>query len=250
MSTNVSYGYRKKNYKKPYKKFYRKSIKQGTYSNSLRKGKYQMVKRLPTISPDSIVVCMKYSDYFNFASGGAAAHVTTPFRMNGAYDPVVAVGGGTCSGWNEWSAIYGRYRVLASKIKVWGYNTCATPLIFSIFSRNSTDTALASAVEIQQKSMEYGKDVRATRVIPHTGNGMAHPEFRLKMYKTIKGVEGSKDYDDEAYTAAMSTTPVNQTYWDVNVVAMDGVAVSITCNALVQIYYYVKLYQRNIGYTD
>lgn len=204
---------------------------------------------IKTIMPPVLTTKMRYMDYFNMATGGASAYYTVPFRMNGAYDPVFAAGGGSCTGWNQIAAIYGKYRVLASKIEVWAYNTCTSPVIVSIFARSSTGSVPTSAVEVQQKSFEYNNDVRAKQLIPY-GSGTSYPRCYLSMYKSIKRLENNRSNMDEDYSAATSTTPVLQTFWDVNLCTLDGASINSTANYTIRITYYVRFTDVTVSYTD
>lgn len=204
---------------------------------------------LRTIVPNSLVTKVRYMDYFLMATGGVSAYQTIAFRMNGAYDPVASVGGGTCTGWNQLASIYGKYRVLGAKIEIWAYNTCQSPVIVSIFARSSTGSVPSSSTEIQQKSFEYNSDVKAKQMVPFTtGNGI--PRCYLSMYKSIRRLEGNRINLDEDYSSATTTTPTVQTYFDVNLCSLDGTSVSSTSNYTIRITYYTRFYEPVVSYTD
>lgn len=206
-------------------------------------------RRLSTIMPSVLNTKLKYMDYFNLATGGAAAFQTTSFRANGAYDPVAGVGGGSCSGFSQLAAIYGKYKVIGSRIRIMAYNTCASPIIISIFARGSSGSAPGSPTEVQQKSFEFGRDVRAKTLVPY-GSGTGYPRCSLSFYRTTKSIEGNQSVTDEDYSATTGTNPLKGTYWDVNLCSLDGAAFNTTANAVIQITYYIRFSELIVNYTD
>lgn len=107
---------------------------------------------------------------------------------------------------------------------------------------------MSSATEILNKSLEYGKMIRSTKVIPYVnGNGL--PKFYCSMYTTQKILEGPRAMVDNDFAAVTNTYPTYQNYWDLGIVSLDGVAVSITANVLVRITYYVKFDDIQVPYT-
>lgn len=190
---------------------------------------------------------MRYQEFFNFASGGITDYALNSYRINGPYDPNVAIGGGSCTGWDELAAIYGKYRCLGAKLTATCYNTCATPLVICVRARDSTDSAFSSGTQVVNGSYEYGANIRAIRLVPYTGAGMAHPRGTVSLYASVRRLEGLRSNIDEDYTAATNGTPVTQCAFDVCMAAWNGTTVSLTSNVMVNVVYYVRFYDRNLA---
>lgn len=209
----------------------------------------RVTRPIRTIMPNVLTTKLKFMDYYNMATGGAAAFISKPFRANGAYDPDASVGGGTPTGFNQLAAIYAKYRVLGSKITIWAYNTCASPIIVSVFGRSSTGSAPTSPTEVQQKSFEFGHNIRAKQLVPY-GSGTGYPSCRLTLYRSTRALEGTRVDGEEGYSAPTSSNPALQTYWDVNLCSLDGAAFSSTANYTISITYYVRFSEMSVAYTD
>lgn len=68
--------------------------------------------------PDRFRTRLEFSESIVLSSFGTAITQFYGIRMNGAYDPVLALGGGQPTYWDYFSGMYGRYNVLGSKISV------------------------------------------------------------------------------------------------------------------------------------
>jgi len=66
--------------------------------------------------PPKLINTMRYSETWNCTTAGGTQAYS--WRMNDIYDAFVGAGGAACHGIDEIQAIYQRYRVQASRIKV------------------------------------------------------------------------------------------------------------------------------------
>lgn len=191
-----------------------------------------------------------YYDFFTLSTGGAASFVVTSFRANSCRDPVAAAGGGSPSGFTQLGYLYQHIRVNAVSVKVWGYNTCTSPITIGIIWRSSHGSAVASGVEAQQILMEMPALVGAvTTLIPYV-NGNSIPEYSLRCRSTIAAIEGGGRTLDADYSSSFGAEPTTQCYADLVLCSSDGAAVSSTANAHVQITYDVVVSEPNQTYTD
>lgn len=209
----------------------------------------RVARRPPTIAPRAFYTKLKFMDYYTLSTGGVSASITRTFRHNGVYDPDYTGAGGACTGYNELVAIYGRYMVVGSRIRVWAYNTCSSPVLISIIARGSTDPSMSSAAEVQQKSFERPDIARVKRLVPY-GSGTSYPQCLLSMYKSMRSLEGRRYAGDDNYWATTGTVPDTETFWDVSLCSLDGAAVSSTSNCTVEITYYVRFDNMDIATTD
>ena len=198
--------------------------------------------RPPVVVTPTITSRLFFGDYQSLQTGSGPSYVVHTYRHNNPRDPYETGVGGTCTGWNELTGIWKTYHVYASKIEVWGYNTCASPLLIVIGARNSQGLPLTSGTEVQQAKLERPDLYRGKEVVPYvTGNGI--PSFRLSMYKTTSRLEGKRTLDDD-YSAPTTGNPTKGTFWDVYMSCMDGTTSSVTCNYQVRITYWVRFSNR------
>lgn len=208
------------------------------------------VPRAPLIVSKSYTNKLKYMDYFNFATGGVAAHVNYQFRHNSCRDPVYGVGGGSCTGFAELAALYRSYRVIGSRIRIWSYNTCNSPVIIGVIAQSSDYTMPGTASTFQQTLFERPDICRSRTLTPYTGTGMAHPRCAFSYYKSLRSLEGRKIVLDDDYTATSTSEPSVETLWNVCLVALDGAATSCTANVRVEITYYIKWLSTDVPTAD
>lgn len=215
-----------------------------------RRRTFRASRRNSIVVPKSFSNKMKYMDYFSFGSGGAASFQQRIFRLNSCRDPVEDLGGGSCTGFAELTALWKRYQVMGSRIRIWTYNTCASPIIIGVLAASSDYIVPGSGSLIQQTLFERPDICRSRTLTPYTGTGMAHPHASFSYYRTVKSLEGRLYTEDQDYVSTSTTEPNNQLYWYVYACALDGTSVSITANVRIEITYYVRWLQTDIPTTD
>lgn len=215
-----------------------------------RRRVYRCSSRPSMIVPSVFVNKLKFFDFYNLASGGASAFAVRTFRLNNPRDPDFTGVGGSPTGFNELTALYGRYQVLASSIRVWFYNTCISPLIVAVACRSSVDVAPAISPEVQQYLMERPDHVKRRTLIPYNGIGMAHPSATVTYYRTVKSIEGRSYADDVDFTGVDTGNPTRECYWDVYICSLDGAAVNVTANARIEVTYVIKWTGKDVSTTD
>lgn len=204
---------------------------------------------MPHIMPSVLSTKLTFMDYYTFNSGAGAAFLTHAFRLNSPYDPDAAAGGGTPTGFNQLAAVYGKYRVMGAKISIWGYSTCNSASMLSIFARGTAGAAPTSSTEVQQKTFEYGRNVRRKDVAPYVAGDGIRP-YQISYYRSVRSLEGIRAATDDDYSSVCTSTPVSQCYFDVNICAMDGATANISGNLRIQIKYYIKFSQMTVAITD
>lgn len=68
--------------------------------------------------PDRFRTRLEFSESIVLSSFGTSITQFYGIRMNGAYDPVLAIGGGQPTYWDYFASLYRKYNVLGSKITV------------------------------------------------------------------------------------------------------------------------------------
>lgn len=190
-----------------------------------------LVVRGPAIIPDKMLTKLKYTQRQLISGTGFQSQV---FRGNSLFDPDFTGTGGQPTGFDQWSAFYGRYKVNASSILVRGINNSTTQnvqvAIVPIYG-----TVLASASTFAMSSMPYS---RQTILSIEGGPNIKY----LKNYITTKSIRGEKTLDDD-YSAIITANPSKQFHWIVGVQDLDGLT-SVNVNILTTITFWIEMFRR------
>lgn len=224
-----------------YRRTYRKTT---TYYRKRSYGRRRMYKsmkpRWNNPLPHTGYFKMKYNSITQTTSplqigNGWIDDVT--YNANSMYDPEAALGGGQPMGFDQYCGMAGpfnRYKVLASKIKVFihNLNDNARALRCSILpTLNATSTqfdfaVLSSLPMCRQFVLENQNDTRN----------------KISCYASTKKMWAVKDVDDVHFAAAYNANPNNMWYWQV---IIDGSTQQLdqTVKFDVEIIYYCQLTQ-------
>lgn len=194
----------------------------------------QLIVRGPQITPDSLMVRMNYSANFALtsASGAFAQHV---FRGNSIFDPDLTGAGGQPLGHDQWQGLYKKYQVMASKIRV-QMVTAPTPTAGAVMYIAPLDQSTSLVGVLQGVEQPYAV---STVLSPFTSKTV-----QLDNYLSTKSKFGYKKVSELNILAAnFNTSPAEEFFWSVGMSAVDG-AGDVTLHGLVQITYFVKLFDR------
>lgn len=215
-------GRRKKVYRKFTKRFIRRPYKSRMY-RSLGIPKARFTK-------------LKWSAHYQF-NLGAGTGATADFKINSCYDPVAAIGGTQPYYFDQYSAMYQRYRVYGVKINIIAAAQCATAGTIwpSMLLSHYCDSAPA-----------WGTiDVAATakgnvlRMIP-----LGQNKVFISKYYDLSKVTGmsKKEYNlsdtTQAYCVADPAKVIRSTVWIQN----NDIAVAISPQYWIFITFYVKFF--------
>jgi len=109
------------------------------------------------IVPEKMHAVLRFQ-YYEGLAGGANAYAYVFFSMNSPYDPLYSVGGGKCTGFEEWMTLYTRFYVSKCTISAIMYNGSNSPIIAYQLPVRS-DEAGGGVTPTIDKIME-GKDGR------------------------------------------------------------------------------------------
>lgn len=193
--------------------------------------------RFRSVVPDGQVVTMRYNGSTTLTSG-ALTFVEHKFRGASIFDPDFTAGGHQPLGHDEWSTLYGRYRVIASKITVNFANRDTTYPVLGIVVPVEFSSALGSG----QTAMEYHMAKYKMMSAKSDGNSIALVSQPWISTANFKGDKGAK-YDKDL-TAAFGANPVQEFWYSVGVFN-PSFAAAINCSITVAIEYKVQLYDRN-----
>lgn len=223
-------------------------IKRRPYRRRYRK-RYRRNRGLATLPsttgiPDRLRVKLAYIGTYNLQSN---LGVTIPqiFRGNGAYDPDYTGAGGQPTGYDQWSAFYAKYRVIASSVSVKFVSQSSTAVSYSSICYVVPSKQIYSPGSITAKELITNKYARYRINASSSGSDAVS---NVRHYISTKKITGTPEDKDEHYTAAVTTTPAEEWYWSVGVVPLNYAVSStdVSVHALVTVNYYIEFFDRKL----
>lgn len=185
-------------------------------------------------------VKLKYGALIN-KNDALAAVVHQIFRANSLFDPDFTGIGHQPMGFDQWSALYSRYRVNAAKIEVtWVQsNTTEDAHFFAGIELAGTTTPRSDPEQIIESSQS---------VYAGLGNTSAGSATKtITMYVDLKKAFGVKDLSDHNYSATTGNNPTNQLYFQCSTFALSGASI-LEFFMITEITYYVTFFDpRELG---
>jgi hypothetical protein len=181
-------------------------------------------------------VKLVYEDLLTIAPG--TTYGSYVFRGNSLFDPDYSGTGHQPRFFDQFAAVYGRYKVLSSSIVVEAINTAGgsgSGAVFSITPNTEiiTFTSWPQAAELPL--------ARVSQIVPISS---VYP-FRLTHKATTTGVCGllKNQVNDEDWSALTGANPVQIWYWNINTAAVNP-AVNVAITIRVRITYDALMYDR------
>lgn len=188
-------------------------------------------------APAGLVVTLRYSARYDLDTALSDFNVAI-FRALGAYDPEYAVGGHQPLGFDSWSTMYNRYRVLQTKCTVdYIANDATNHLTVTPFlCLKETDTVFSNADTFrEQPYCKWGPTLIADGV----------SSCRLSQICNTANFEGdSGALYDKDYTAPTSGLPNREIYFFVGAQGGDINDTSVVCKVLVNLEYKIRFHDR------
>jgi hypothetical protein len=142
---------------------------------------------------------------FNLSPASSLTQANQVFRVNGLYDPDVTGTGSQPAYFDQWSALYKRYRVLG----------CWIDARFSNVDGQHIQVAMAPSSAASPLSTLSSVDVGAMRNSSIAEAHSGGPLGVLKAYLSVAKTWGVRDevvLNDDDFASLTSTTPTNQVY--------------------------------------
>jgi len=150
--------------------------------------------------PDSITVQLGYPSEFILT--GASAVVSKRFNTNSVFAPEVGVGT-VPPGFNQWTAMYNQYRVIAYRYKFYCTNLETFPCyVYSLNSNSDPGTAMTGTV--------LGRPNNQFKQISGAGGGK--DQALLQGSYTISRIVGQSTEFDDKYSALANANPADVTW--------------------------------------
>lgn len=222
---------RRKNLNRPR----RMARKKGRYpKGNINRRPAALTLRGPTGIPDRMKMRLRYVQ--NVSIAPLAAHFQDYiFRGNSAFDPDFTGVGHQPYYFDQYSALYNKYRVYGSSIRVDVVNqsgVMATSVIVVPHSENTGLTSISQAAELQR--------ARYPRIVPIA----QRISVMLKEYASTRAVLGLTKPEmeaDDIYAALTTTNPSSGWWWHVLMESVDGVT-TLQVQLQVRITYYMEFF--------
>jgi hypothetical protein len=190
------------------------------------------VLRSSTGFPDRVRCVLEYDDSINFAQAGFITNYV--FRGNSLYDPDVTSLGHQPKYYDQYSAVYLRYRVYASRITLKVINGANAALVAAIVpdTNQLTPTTVYAVTENPRAVV--------SRLVATAGNRTERISKKISTQQQL-GLN-QFEINDDSFTASTSNNPTALWYW--NCVFANLTNVPLAGQAYVEIQYDCEFYDR------
>lgn len=192
------------------------------------------VPRAPVSVPDSTVVVMRYCTSLSLFSGALNfdEHV---YRGGSIFDPDFTGVGQQPMSHDQWAQLYGKYRVEASRVKIWAVNNDTGPCMI-VCTPTEFTTVIADGPTAQE--FAYNKAEVMGEAGGNDSSTIVMPWIKTA---TFKGDKGAK-YDSD-YSASFGSNPALDFYYHVLAWNPTGTT-SVSCTVTICIEYKVRMFDR------
>lgn len=203
--------------------------KQSKNKNARKNGKVRTQGYGPMILAQTPAIRIKmpwtYGGNIAEATAGAGAYYT--FSINNMYDPNFTGTGTQPIGYDQYSALYGRYRVLSARVEVFACNRTAVPTrVGYYFSPQSTLPVDPNAWTVQNCT------ARQNMLGPNTGsNNVVRFEAKAHL-PALFGITPNEYKSDQDFSAATgSTGPARLGFMHLWISSLAGVVAAVDFTA-------------------
>jgi len=219
----------------------KKTIKQKTRkSGRSKRGKQEtaatksaspvVVSARDQLVPDVMSTDLLYADQFSLVTGGAS-YIQQQWKANSAYDPDYTNAGAQPSGFDQYAAFYGFYKVFRTEFEI-TITPSSKPLSVTIYPSPNVTIATTFGAQASQ---------------PHsvTGTCSVYQQIKLKMNLPIArhlGVDSS-EFADVVYGADIGSNPTRLLYLTLVAMNQDN-SVGVTCYISFKMRMFMQFQQR------
>lgn len=208
-----------------------------------RRGKASSIRlKGPTAFPDRVYIKLKYADMYT-ATITSGIQATQVMRGNSLFDPDRTGGGHQPYGYDQWAAMYGSYRVHASKITVraMASGTFTTPGGYETWidlypaHNYTTPPSISNAGELPYAQFRMFPIYNA-----------ANKENWITSYMStakIWGVDKAAARSEDDFSALTGQNPANEWDWILTAGVVDQTT-SSQMKVYIQVVYYAEFYDR------
>lgn len=187
--------------------------------------------------PDSVRVTLKYAEKLLMSTLTTTGAWTYVYRLNSVFDPNFTGTGHQPNGFDQWSAFYGKYRVIGGNWKVTMANQDAQYQLDVVAVERANDNSIDSNLYdyLQEPRSHYA--CAAPRGSPAVSLGSHFSNQRLLGLK-------KDEFADQDYAALVTTNPAVLTWLNLFVQVSGGELSGADQSILIEIEYQVEFYER------
>lgn len=183
---------------------------------------------------------------------GGSFHESLVVKGNSLSDSFGAHATGTMFGVSTYNDAYLQYRVHASKIDLWVWNTTiasstvltVTPIVAFIHP-DRVDPVAGSNPATADSAFNWPNTIHGFVNSPGTHGYGAGAHLHLSMFRKTKRMFNETDIDTHAYAGATGVDPTNLFEWHVYMANVAGAnSVTITYRCMVKLTYWVEFFHR------
>lgn len=206
--------------------------------------KYVKTRNAPTMtmvkSPgfsDQCFVRLKYAEELRLNDGVATSKYYS-FRGNSLFDPNYTGTGHQPLYFDQYSAIYDRYRVMGAKIQIDIINMSGTSAVYLVLNSNTQASITTDAPTLLEQTRST-----ITKIIPIA----QRIPIRVKMYCSTRKACGlnKKQVFDQDYSALVSADPSQLWYYNWLASSVDNTT-ALDVYYMVKLTYYAQFYDRKL----
>jgi len=174
---------------------------------------------------------LRFTGYGSLTIPTTASTAGSRYRPTSAFDIDPLLGSTATPGFAEYAAFYNFYRVTASKITVEFVNTSAAQGVTCVVAPLTSDPGASPTTAQVNSYLEqpYAKH----RLVGTSGSPAA--KFVIEM--STEKITGSKlIYFDDNWNSGTATTPINNWYWALGVIAPSTPAANQVVNIMFDIF--------------
>lgn len=186
--------------------------------------------------PDRTVVSLDYWST-NRVNPGVITYSDTVFGLNNAFDPEFTGTGHQPRDFDQWSAIYGRYRVLKTLVEVDVRQRASHGLTVTLVPSNSSTTLVLA---------DYPQELPRAVMLGLTGSNQPPCHHRGVMdNRAILGMTTEEFRGDDTTSALVTAGPAQATYLHVFCAQLDGVT-AVDYEFAIRLRMEIEFYDRKV----
>lgn len=183
--------------------------------------------------PDKMYTKLKYVENIHSTAVGGLENIV--YRGNSVYDPQYSAGGHQPLFFDQYIAVYEKYRVIGSSVRLQITNESTQALNVAILP-TSTPISLTTFQAVLEQNRSS-----AIRTVPPS-QYLISTQKRYCSTRQATGATKSELYDQD-YAGTFNSDPVNLWYWNFYLNSVDNVT-AIDARILLTITYYVEFFDR------
>jgi len=204
-----------------------------------RYSKATKIARMPEVGfPDKVSVKLRYVERLDITTAGGVPYYNHIFRANSLYDPDYTGTGHQPLYFDQYAAIYDRYKVRGCKLVMVINNASGVNAMDVSAVHSTTTTPFTTTAKMVEQT-----DSLLTKFCPIS---QQYPVV-LKYYVDCSegfGITKAAYNNDSVYSAQIGTNPASVLYLHTHFESLNYTS-SIAANVLVRLEFYVDFYDRN-----